>query len=61
MDKEMRGRRVKLVRCSDPYTLIKPGDLGTVSMLDDMGTLHVKWDNGSNLGLIEGEDRWEWV
>jgi hypothetical protein len=28
-------------------------------MVDDLGTVHVRWDNGSTLGLVPGEDRWE--
>jgi len=24
-----------------------------------MGTVHVKWDDGSSLGLIPNEDMWE--
>ena len=27
-------------------------------MVDDVGTVHVRWDNGSTLGLVPGEDRW---
>jgi hypothetical protein len=26
--------------------------------VDSMGTVHVKWDSGSTLGLIQGEDQW---
>lgn len=57
--KVLEGRRVKLIRCNDAYTKIPPGTLGTVEMVDDMGTLHVKWDNGASLGLCwEDGDRW---
>jgi uncharacterized protein DUF4314 len=47
-----RNTRVKLVRCTDQYTHLQPGTLGTVSMVDDAGTIHVDWDNGSRLGII---------
>jgi hypothetical protein len=57
----MKGQRVRLVSTSDPYTRLKYGEEGTVTLVDDMGTVHVKWDSGSSLGLIEGEDRWEVV
>ena len=50
------GNRVKLVRTSDPYTKLEPGELGTVSLIDSLGTVHVNWDSGSNLGLVPGED-----
>jgi Domain of unknown function (DUF4314) len=61
MTTDQVGRRVRLVRCTDPYTKLAPGDEGTVSFVDSMGTVFVKWDSGSNLGLIPGEDRWEYV
>lgn len=54
-----RGDRVRLVRCSDPYTRLRPGSEGTVSLVDAMGTVHVDWDSGSNLGLVPGEDQWK--
>lgn len=50
---ELVGRRVRLVRCDDPYTTLRSGDEGTVTLVDDYGTVHVKWDNGSTLGLVE--------
>ena len=36
----------------DPYTRLREGDRGTVVHVDDLGTIHVKWDSGSSLGLI---------
>lgn len=54
------GKRVTLLRTSDPYTDLKAGDEGVVDYIDDMGTVFVKWDNGSSLGLIEGEDLWQY-
>ena len=32
------------------------GTLGTVRHIDDMGTIHVAWDNGSSLGVVWGAD-----
>jgi len=32
------------------------GTKGTVMHVDDIGTIHVHWDNGSTLGAIYGED-----
>ncbi len=52
------GDRIKLVYCSDPYTQLVSGDKGTVTDIDDAGTVHVEWDSGSRLGLVPGEDRW---
>ena len=51
------GARVELTRMSDPYST-KPteGDRGTVRAVDDIGTIHVRWDCGSSLGIVYGED-----
>ena len=51
------GKRVRLSYTSDEYTELKPGDEGTVDYIDDAGTIFVKWDRGSVLGLIPGEDK----
>ena len=51
------GTRVRLEEMNDPYAPVTPGTEGEVQMVDDMGTVHCKWQNGSSLGLIPGEDR----
>jgi hypothetical protein len=53
-----KGTRIRLDNTRDEYTNLKPGDLGTVVHEDDIGTVHVKWDNGSTLGMIPGQDSW---
>ena len=45
-----------LIRMSDPYTNLRNGDRGTVTMVDDIGTIHVNWDRGGTLGVVFGED-----
>lgn len=50
----LQGARVKLLYTSDPYTLVQPGEQGTVVYVDGLNTIHVEWNNGSNLGLIPG-------
>lgn len=37
------------------------GTLGTVMKIDDIGTVFVKWDTDSSLGLVPEEDRFEVV
>jgi hypothetical protein len=50
---------VQLVRCNDPYTRLTPGEQGTVGFIDSLGTVSVKWDSGSSLGLVrEDGDAW---
>jgi hypothetical protein len=55
------GTRVELLRMNDPYTKLSPGATGTVTGVDDIGTIHVSWDCGSSLGVAYGEDLCEIV
>ena len=48
--------RIELISMEDPYAPIEPGTKGTVAHVDDVGTIHMKWDNGRTLGLIPGAD-----
>jgi hypothetical protein len=36
-----------------------PGDEGTVKFTDSLGTVHVRWDRGFQLGLTPGQDQWD--
>ena len=49
------GPRITLRSMDDPQAPL-PGTKGTVSYVDDMGQIGVKWDTGSSLSLIPGED-----
>lgn len=49
------GTRITLHSMDDPQAP-PPGTKGTVSYVDDMGQICVKWDSGSTLSLIPGED-----
>ena len=49
------GTRVELVQMEDPQA--PPiGTKGTVTGVDDTGSIMVNWDNGSGLNVIYGED-----
>lgn len=51
------GSRVELVKMNDPFNQrLTTGCLGTVTSVDDLGTIHVNWDCGSSLGVAYGED-----
>ena len=51
------GCRVELTKMNDPYrTDLIPGCRGTVKFIDDTGSIHVRWDIGSSLAVIYGED-----
>lgn len=52
------GVRIRLISTTDEFTRLRYGDEGTVTLIDDTGTVFVKWDNGSSLGLLAGHDRW---
>ena len=49
------GTRIILHSMDDPQAP-PPGTRGTVSYVDDMGTIGIEWDNGSALSLIPGEN-----
>ena len=51
-----KGSRVGLICMNDLYRNLEAGTLGTVTHVDDIGTIHVAWDCGSTLGVIYGED-----
>ena len=50
------GTRIRLNSMEDPYAPIAPGTEGEVDFVDDIGTIHMKWDNGRALGIVPGED-----
>ncbi|MGN1053485.1 MAG: DUF4314 domain-containing protein [Candidatus Scatosoma sp.] len=50
------GTRIVLNSMRDDPRPIESGMRGTVRIVDDIGTVHCKFDNGRSLGLIEGED-----
>lgn len=53
------GKRVRLNYTNDPYTELRQGDEGVIDHFDDTGTMFVKWERGSRLGLnAEFGDRW---
>ena len=49
------GTRVELVKMDD-FQAPPPGTKGTVTAVDDSGSLLVHWDNGSSLNVIYGID-----
>lgn len=55
-DKYPIGSRVQMNKDMDDIQSIKTGEMGTIDYIDDEGQIHVRWDNGSGLALIEGVD-----
>ena len=51
-----KGCRIVLDEMQDPYCPVPAGTQGTVAAVDDIGTMHCVWDNGSTLGVAYGAD-----
>lgn len=49
------GTRVELIQMDD-LQATPPGTQGTVIGVDDTGSLLMRWDNGSGLNVVYGED-----
>ncbi|MCD8106844.1 MAG: DUF4314 domain-containing protein [Oscillospiraceae bacterium] len=49
------GTRVELVQMDDVQAP-PMGTMGTVTAVDDTGSLLMHWDNGSHLNVVYGED-----
>lgn len=45
------GTKIKLIRMDDVQAP-PSGTIGTVTCVDDIGTIHMMWNNGSSLGLV---------
>ena len=60
-DKNVKvGDRVQLVFINDTWTELKPGDKGTIYKIDDNQELiWVEWDNGEQLALLIGVDKFK--
>lgn len=53
-----KGTIVRLKKMDD-FQAPPVGTIGTIDHVDDAGTIHVHWQNGSGLGLIPEEDEFE--
>lgn len=50
------GTRVLLLQMGDDPNPVENNMRGTVTAMDDIGTVFCKFDNGRSLGMISGED-----
>lgn len=51
------GCTVEIIEMCDPYRDMPAGMRGTVTHVDDTGTVFARWENGSSLGAVHGFDR----
>lgn len=51
-----KGTRIRLESMEDPLAPVPSGMEGTVNFVDDIGQIHMKWDNGRSLALVPGVD-----
>lgn len=49
------GTKIQLIMIDDAQAP-PSGTIGTVTCVDDIGTIHMKWNNGSSLGLVPDDD-----
>ena len=49
------GTKVVLIRMEDPQAPPE-GTIGEVLAVDDVGSLIMRWENGSGLNVVYGED-----
>ena len=50
------GTKIRLRHMDDPFAPVPAGTIGEVALIDDAGNIHMKWENGRSLALIEGVD-----
>lgn len=50
------GTKIQLISMRDEKYPILPGMIGVVTHIDDMGSIHLKWQNGSSLAIIPEVD-----
>ena len=50
------GTRIVLLSMENDPNPVESGTRGTVKHVDDIGTLHCRFDNGRSLGVVPEED-----
>ena len=58
-EKYIPGTKLELIKIYDYINPVPSGATGEVINIDDVGTIHITWDNGSTLGLIVGIDEFK--
>ena len=50
------GTKIQLISMRDEKYPILPGTIGEVTHIDDLSSIHMKWQNGSSLAIIPEVD-----
>ena len=50
------GTRIQLIQMEDQWA-VPSGTRGTVDLVDDVGSIHLKWDNGRSLAIVPQVDQ----
>ena len=53
-----KGTKIRLIHMNDPQP-VPSGTIGEVALIDDCGNIHMIWQNGRSLAIIEGIDDFE--
>ena len=55
------GTKIQLISMRDEKYPILPGTVGVVTHIDDAGSIHMRWENGSSLALIPEIDSFQTI
>lgn len=55
------GTKIRLISMPQEPNPVPRGTIGTVTGIDDLGTIHMNWNTHSTLGLVVGIDKFEIV
>lgn len=55
------GTKIQLISMRDEKYPVLPRTIGEVTHIDDMGSIHMKWENGSSLAIIPEADSFKVV
>lgn len=51
-----KGTKLQMITMRNEKYPVHPGTVGEVTHIDDMGSIHLKWQNGSSLAIIPEVD-----
>ena len=55
------GTKLQLISMRNEKYPVLPGTVGEVTHIDDAGSIHMRWENGSSLSLIPEVDSFKAV